>query len=97
MGLNPNVFYTPPPPQGLTVTYNANNGTAIISWLPAPGPVTGYTLTNSAGQSYNLSASATSFTNNVSGSPNGYYMGDPTVYETYQLQAHYAGGNFSLG
>lgn len=28
-GMNPNVFYTPPAPQGLTASYNANNNTAM--------------------------------------------------------------------
>jgi hypothetical protein len=35
MGLYPNIFYTPPAPQGLTATYNASTGTANISWLAA--------------------------------------------------------------
>jgi len=44
MGLDPNAFYSPPAPQGLTVAGNLNNSTANISWQPAKGAVIGYTV-----------------------------------------------------
>jgi hypothetical protein len=93
MGLNPNVFYTPPAPQGLTATYNASTGTANISWLPSPGAVTGYILTTPSG-TVDLSASATSYADNDSSlaadlTANEFSFDNPT----FQLEASYSGGN----
>jgi hypothetical protein len=91
--MNPNVFYTPPAPRGLTVNYNASSGIATITWLPSPGTVTGYTIKDSDGNSYNISANTNTFQISVPDVPNEYYIGDPTVYETYQIQADYSSGN----
>jgi hypothetical protein len=44
MGVPPNVFTTPPPPQGLTLQFNATNGAITLSWQPSSGAVTGYTV-----------------------------------------------------
>jgi hypothetical protein len=91
-GMNPNVFYTPAAPQGLTVKYNANNGTAKISWLASSGQVTGYTVTDSDGYTFNFSASTLSTTLNVSSKqPDPWSFG--TIPTTYTVQAHYTGGN----
>jgi len=95
MGLNPNTFYTPAAPQDVTVNYNANNGTGRISWLPSPGPVTGYTIVDSDGTTTNISASATSYTDNVaSDQPEDWDLG--TIPTTYTVQANYAGGNSTV-
>ena len=48
-GMNPNVFYTPPAPQGVTVSYNTSTSTATINWQPSSGAVTGYSLTMPSG------------------------------------------------
>jgi hypothetical protein len=78
----------------LTVIYNASAKTAAVSWLPSPVPVTGYTVTNSDGVSFYFSAGTESFTDNLSADvPNGYFIGDPTIYKTYQVQAHYPDGS----
>src|SRR5487761_2250487 len=46
MGVDPNVFTTPPMPQGVTAQFNPNNSSQIIlTWQPNNGPVTGYTIT----------------------------------------------------
>jgi len=92
-GMNPNVFYTPPAPQGLTATYHSSSSTATISWQSSPGTVTGYTVEDSDGNTFNFSVGTTSFTASVPHIPNGQTTGDPTIYKTYQVQAHYAGGN----
>jgi len=44
MGLDPNAFYSPPAPQRLMVAGNPTSSTAIVSWQPAKGAVTGYTV-----------------------------------------------------
>jgi hypothetical protein len=43
-GWNPNNFYTPPTPTGLTVKYYGPSNNVVISWNPSPGPVIGYTV-----------------------------------------------------
>jgi pimeloyl-ACP methyl ester carboxylesterase len=94
-GYNPTVFHTPPAPQGLRVTYNTSTGMANVSWLPSPGPVTGYTVQDSDGQTFTFSATVTSFTDDVS-SDAPYFFADygPTIGTTFQVQAQYgANGN----
>ena len=99
-GMNPNVFYTPPAPQGLAVNYNSFNNTAAISWQPSPGPVTGYTVEKTDSfipggvQTNNVSAGATSFQDDVSSSvPDAFDDGALDV--SYKIQAHYSGGGSS--
>ncbi len=92
-GMNPNVFYTPPAPQGLTAFYNANNSTAAISWQPSAGLVTGYTVQKYdawTGQTtnYNFGTNISSFVDNVSADVPNPYSGDMLLV-SYQVQAHY--------
>ena len=93
-GWNPSVFRTPPAPQGVTVNYNTTNGTAIISWLPSSGAVTGYTIRDSDGNTFNVSANTTSFTDTVTDQP------DPNnnwnIATTYTVQADYADGDSTV-
>ena len=80
LGINPGVFYTPPAPQGLTLSsYNAGTSTATLTWLPSPGPVTGYTIQTPSG---NFNTSSTTFADNVS-----------SLTASYRVQAHYPGGD----
>ena len=93
-GWNPNVFTTPPAPQGVTVTYNSTNGTVTVSWLPSPGSVTGYTV-NMNGMDYNVSSSTFSYANSLS-ADNPYVdpvNEGPIPLADFQVQAIYAGGN----
>jgi hypothetical protein len=79
-GWNPNVFYTPPAPQGLTVSsYNAGTSTATLTWLPSPGPVTGYTIQTPSGN-YNISS-------------NEYADSVSSLTASYQVRANYVGGD----
>ena len=82
MGLNPNVFYTPPAPEGLTANYNASSNTVVLNWFPSPGPVTGYTVTDSAGNTFQVPAGTNYFQNFVA----------PTV-DSYSVTADYYLGN----
>jgi hypothetical protein len=96
-GMNPNVFYTPAAPQGLTVAYNASSQMATMRWQPAPGAVTNYVLKDSAGNTYNLSSSVNTYAVNVPNVPNRYPAdGDPTLSKTFQIQGTYTGGNSVL-
>ena len=93
MGLNPNVFYTPPTPQGLAASYNANNSSALVSWQPSPGSVTGYTLQKHdawTGQTttYNLGTNISSFVDNVSTNVPDPLWGN-ILMVSYEVQAHY--------
>ena len=99
-GMNPNVFYTPPAPQGLAVNYNSANNTAQISWSPSPGPVTGYTVERdyywwSSPQSFNVTGGATAIgDNSVPGVDYDYFWANgPLIPVSYKVQAHYAGGD----
>ena len=96
MGLNPNVFYTPPAPQNLTVNYNSSNGTATVSWLPSPGAVTNYTV-NFNGTDYNVPAGVNSFTAAISLTPWDIAYDGPSVYTYFGVQGNYAGGSSSQG
>jgi hypothetical protein len=98
-GMNPNVFYTPPAPQGLAVSQNHPNNTATIVWQPSPGSVTGYTVEKTDSSYYsptvedfNVSAANTSFVNDISGDIPDHGNGD-TYGVSYRVQAQYAGGN----
>ena len=92
-GWNPNVFYTPPPPPGFSVSYNSISGTVTLNWQPSQGNVTGYTITrynpNTGGNdTFNFLSGVTSFvdTSPITNFP-------PENYEpTYTLQADYALG-----
>ena len=102
-GYNPLIFHTPSAPTGLAVTYNSSSATAMITWLPSLGPVTGYTVKKHdqwTGQTANFyfSTNVHSFLDTISdGSgekidPVGLDAG-PTIPIYYQIQAHYAGGD----
>lgn len=99
-GMNPNVFYTPPAPQGVTVNYNSFNATAKISWLPSPGPVTGYTVEKTdtfvggGTQDFSVSAGATRYQDDVSGDSSDPFAGG-ALDVSYKVLAHYAGGDSS--
>ena len=103
-GMNPNVFYTPPAPQGVTVLNNmaANPATipATIQWAASPGSVTGYTVERdvsyfSGGNSItsNVSAATTSYSDSISGVTPDTWFGGYTYDVSYRVQAHYAGGD----
>ncbi len=98
-GMNPNVFYTPAAPNGVNVAYDPVTGRATVSWLPAQGQVTGYTVNKSdwtAGvtTNFNLPANATSLTDNLSGDvPDDVWWGGPSVWVWYSVQAQYASAN----
>jgi hypothetical protein len=95
-GMNPNAFYTPPAPQGLTVQYNSVNNTAAINWSPSPGPVTGYTVERDYYSSpTDFSASTNNFEDdNVPGIDMAdFWLFGPSIPVSYKVQAHYAGGN----
>lgn len=92
-GMNPNQFYTPAAPQGVKVNYTSANGVANVNWLSSAGSVTGYTIKDSDGNTFNVST--TGFTQSVPYAPDFNYgaSGNPTMFKSYQVQAHYAGGN----
>jgi hypothetical protein len=99
-GTNPNSFNTPPAPQ-MRASLNANTILATVSWLPSPGPVTGYTLQKIDQQTdqtnyFTLAAGTQSFEDDLSSDPDDFY-GSPQLRVYYSLQAHYASGNSAWG
>jgi hypothetical protein len=101
MGLNPNVFYTPPAPQGVTVNYNSANGNVSVSWQLSPGPVTGYTVEKDVDNWYSgettqyFSVSgANAYPDNVSSGLLAPFDGGGDIV-SYRVQAQYGGGSSS--
>jgi hypothetical protein len=102
MGLNPNVFYTPAPPHGLSAALNQANKTALISWLPSPA-ATGYTLEKTDAntdpatvQDFPLSAGTTSYPDNLAGnSPDPFYPYAGGYGVSYRIKASYTGSHTS--
>lgn len=91
-GTDPNNFNTPPAPQGLTVTLGTNGTTASISWQPAGGTVTGYSIERSFDAStIEVTAPATSTTDNSELIPSGLYWSSDIP--AYRITAHYTHGD----
>lgn len=91
-GMNPTNFYTPPAPQGVNVAYNTGTDEAVVSWQPSAGPVTGYVITDSDGNTINVSASTFSAIDDISSDTPDPFSGD--IGTTISVQAKY-GTNFS--
>jgi len=102
-GMNPNTFYTPAAPQGLTAAYNPNN-TASVNWQSAPGQVTGYTVqrdyyatigsSGDQSQTFTVPASTTSLLDSTAFTqPKDLANFGQSVVVSYQIQAHYSGGD----
>lgn len=89
--MNPNVFYTPPTPQGVTASFNAANGTATVSWLPSPGAVTGYKVIIN-GVTNSVSSNTLTLTEAASNDPYSYFFDGPNAFLGYQVEADYEGG-----
>ena len=99
-GWNPYSYYTPPTPQGLTVSFNSVSGTVNVRWRSSPGQVTGYTVCKnsytSSGAStttFNPGASTVSIVDTVVAAPYSPAHFGPTIYTAYTVQAHYAAGD----
>ena len=99
MGVSPNQFVTPPAPQGVTVSFDANTSIAIISWQPSPGNVTSYTVEKnytpyvySTPEISDFNTTTTTHTDNVAtNQPNPWYGSTITV--SYRVQANYTNGD----
>ena len=90
-GWNPNTFYPPPAPPGVKVSYSAIDGIATISWSPAFGSVTGYTVQDSAGNTYTVSAGTTSYPVSISAAYANSINAE-TVEAALKVRANYASG-----
>jgi hypothetical protein len=95
-GMNPNVFYTPAAPQGVTVSYKSSTGAANISWLPSSGNVTGYAVKDSDGNTFNASGTSLNLTVPYAPVLNNANNGNPTMSKSYQVQSQYQQGNSAL-
>jgi len=100
LGVAPNSWFAPAAPQGLSAALNLANKTALVSWVPSPA-ATGYTLEKTDSNPYPptvqnipLSASTTSYTDNLSGNDTDPYNGN-NYDVSYQIMANYTGGHTS--
>ena len=98
MGLNPNVFSTPPAPQGLVATINPTNSAVTLTWQPATGAVTGYTIGRFDDVAYAWTYYTVGVTNQFVDTNYPAYT-DTNLYfnaaSQYEIQADYALGNSS--
>jgi hypothetical protein len=100
-GMNPNLFYTPAAPQGLTATLNQASQSATISWLPSPGAVTNYLVTKDDEQSglttdFNVLPANDDLVDDLSGdqqNPDDLSAYGPGLWVNYSVTAQYTGGN----
>jgi len=95
-GMDPNVFYTPSAPQGLSVAYHPANNTAAIAWNPSPGPVTGYTVERdyySSPTDFSTSTSGYQDTSVPTVDMDYFWANGPEIRVSYKVQAHYSGGD----
>jgi hypothetical protein len=91
-GWNPNLFYTPPAPVVSVIPLPNDNG-VIISWQPAPGAVTGYTILRNGVVLTNLPPNQFSFEDD---SVQVYPGNSDSLIPSYQVRANYAPGNSAL-
>ncbi|HEV2692653.1 MAG TPA: alpha/beta hydrolase [Verrucomicrobiae bacterium] len=102
-GWDPNQFYTPPAPYGLSVALNSGTGGAILSWLPSMGAVTNYLVTKTDNQTgltdnFNMPPNAGNFLDDLSGDePFDLADWGPQLSVNYSVTAQYARGNSSPG
>jgi hypothetical protein len=96
-GWDPNLFYTPPPPTGLTVRFNGSTNSLSIGWNPSPGPVTNSIVQRHIPAlrqtNYFSFAGTTGFTDSLPAGalPQGSAPPDHTA-PTYWVMAEYTGG-----
>jgi hypothetical protein len=90
-GLNPFVSYAPQPPT-FTVTPTASDSGEVISWSPAQGAVTSYTVFRNGSSIATVSASTFSYTDSTAVD-----LDDPTDsdYPAYTVQANYSSNSYS--
>jgi len=98
-GMNPNLWYTPPAPQGVTVAFDGSNNLTAIDWTPSPGAVTNYIVERDVGywsggdtEDFNVSPGTTYLSDNLS-SVQPDVWNDGTLDVSYKIEAQYAGGN----
>jgi hypothetical protein len=90
-GYSPLIFRTPPAPQGVTAQVNPNNPSQVtLTWLPAQGAVTGYTIQTASYQYITIGVTNQFVdTNYPAYTANGYGWNFPAYY---MVQADYAQG-----
>jgi hypothetical protein len=90
-GLNPFVSYAPQPPT-FTATPTVSDSGVIVSWSPAQGAVTSYTVYRNGSSIATVSASTFSYTDSTAVD-----LDDPddSDYPVYTVQANYSSSSYS--
>jgi len=98
IGVNPSTWVIPAAPQNFAASYDASSGNVTLTWQPAAGAVTGYTVSKIDGyteseSTFNISASSSSLADNILGDEPDDPMGEgPTLYVSYTIHAKYTNG-----
>jgi len=103
-GLSPaataTVTNVPPPPGSLSSTVDTTGTNVLLSWTPAPGAVTGYSIErgvfNQTTGNYDYTQIATVGADTTSYTDIGAVAGRNASRNIYQVSALYAGGAYSL-
>jgi len=89
---NPGGFNAPAAPQAFVVTTDATGTHPKLSWSPANGPVTGYTIQRESDNSLvSLGSSVGSFVDSSTALPTGLYYDEDIP--NFRMRAEYAGGS----
>jgi hypothetical protein len=107
LGWNPNTFYTPVAPSGVTVDYLADMAQADVQWQASAGNVVGYQVEKTyEGQGGNfdyvfstndvdVSSNTLSLDDDVSGETTDDEFDFPGFNDYFKVRAHYANGQYS--
>jgi hypothetical protein len=89
-GWNPNLFYTPPPPQNVTAVLNALGTSATVTWTSGGGPVTNYAIFGGFSYDQLVSPTTLTFTDSFGSPPYDFVPDWP-----YTVRAYFANGSYA--
>src|SRR5581483_4298712 len=97
MGIAPNVWATPQAPSNVRVSVDPVTSAVIITWSPASGAVTGYTVTREDDDGYSQSATVftVGLTNELVDTNYPPYLGPLAHPSDYSVVANYTSGDTS--
>jgi len=89
-GWNPNLFYTPPPPQNVTAVLDASGTSATLTWTSGGGPVTNYAVFGGFAYDQLVNPATLTFTDSFGSPPYDFVPDWPYVVRAYFANGSYA-------